>query len=44
MHDEVDVHAAVEPGDCCDEGIPAPVNQVGSYSVVGLFGFPVEVS
>jgi hypothetical protein len=30
MHVEVDVQAAVEVGDCCEEGIPAAVNQVGS--------------
>jgi hypothetical protein len=40
MHDEVDVQAAVEVGDCCEEGIPAPVNQAGLYRVVFWFEAP----
>ena len=40
MHVEVDVHAAVELGDCCEVGMPAPVNQLALYTVVLLFAVP----
>jgi hypothetical protein len=40
MHVEVDVQAAVELGDCCELGTPAPVNQVGSYKTVLFVAVP----